>query len=141
MSRWKAIGWTVAFFASGIAATIATGLTLKHSGAPISGLWLGVVAQIAGFGLATWLIGRVALKWDLADLRWRGTGAPGRGFGVGADDGDPGHASAPASLVRGAWYVVRRNSRTAAVPTMIVAMAPPSGPNALPVSQVGPTVA
>ena len=83
MSRWKAIGWTVAFFVSGIVAAIATGLILTRSGAPISGLWLGVVAQIAGFGLATWLIGRVALKWDLADLRWRGTGPPMKGFGVG----------------------------------------------------------
>lgn len=83
MSRWKAIGWTVAFFVCCIVATVAVGLVIAKLVPDPKALWVSVAAQVVGFSFATWLIGGLALKWSLADLRWRGTGDPFRGFGVG----------------------------------------------------------
>ena len=82
-ARWKAIGWTVAFFASSIAATLGVGMILGRLVPPPHGLWLNVVAQVVGFGLATWAIGIRAMKLTWTDLRYRGVGHGGKGFGVG----------------------------------------------------------
>lgn len=41
------------------------------------------VGLTLGFGVATFLIGRLALRKSWAELRWRGTGAPVSGFGRG----------------------------------------------------------
>ncbi len=82
-ARWKAIGWTVAFFACAIAATVGVGMILGRFVPPPRGLWVSVVAQVVGFGCATWLIGRVLMKLTWNDLRYAGVGVPGKGFVVG----------------------------------------------------------
>ena len=82
MTRAKAIGWTVAFFASGILATTVAYLAVAR-GLGVDPLAAQVVATIAGFGLTTWVLARHALRWGWTDLRWRGTGNALGGFGVG----------------------------------------------------------
>ena len=82
-ARGKAIGWTVAFFVSAIAATVGVGLIIGRFVPLPHGLWIGVVAQVLGFGFATWLIGRVLMKLTWSDLRYAGVGVPWKGFVVG----------------------------------------------------------
>jgi uncharacterized protein len=82
-ARWKAIGWTVAFFACGIVATLVIGKTIALLVPPPHGLWISSVAVLAGFGLGTWLVGRVLLKLSWNDLRYVGVRASGKGFAVG----------------------------------------------------------
>ena len=82
-ARWKAIGWTVAFFASAIAATFMVGMILARLVPEPHGLWLSVVAQVIGFGVATWVIGIQAMKLSWTDLRYRGVGNGGKGLAVG----------------------------------------------------------
>ncbi|HET7040819.1 MAG TPA: hypothetical protein VFI13_02325, partial [Gemmatimonadales bacterium] len=86
MTRAKAIGWTVAFFASGIVATTVAYLMMAR-GMGVDPLAAQVVAVIAGFGGVTWALARFGLKWGWADLRWRGTGSALRGFGIGVGIG------------------------------------------------------
>lgn len=81
--RWKAIGWTVAFFVSSIALTLGVGMLLARLVPPPHGLWMNVVAQVVGFGLATVVIGHRWMKLSWADLRYRGVGNGGKGFSVG----------------------------------------------------------
>ena len=83
MTRLKAIGWTVAFFACGSVAAIALGVGLSRLGADPKSLWFGIVLQLAGFGLATWLVGHLGLKWGWADLRYAGAGPRAKGFATG----------------------------------------------------------
>ena len=82
MTRAKAIGWTVAFFASGMLATTVAYLAAAR-GLGLDPLTAQVVAVIVGFGATTWVLARYALKWEWHDLRWRGTGNALRGFGIG----------------------------------------------------------
>jgi membrane protease YdiL (CAAX protease family) len=83
MTRWKAIGWTVAFFVAGIALTIGVNVGLVWLFPALDRLAAGVIAQIVGFGAATWGIGGGALKWGWKDLRYVGAGDPLRGAGFG----------------------------------------------------------
>jgi membrane protease YdiL (CAAX protease family) len=82
-ARWKAIGWTVAFFVSSIAAALGVGIILARLVPEPHGLWLSVAAQVVGFGLVTFLMGRLVLKLSWADLRYRGVGNGRKGFAVG----------------------------------------------------------
>lgn len=83
MTRVKAIGWTVAFFACGIAAAILIGMLLGRAGLDTKSLWFGVTIQLAGFGFATWVIGGLGLKWGWTELRYAGVGLRAMGFVVG----------------------------------------------------------
>ncbi len=83
MTRWKAIGWTVAFFVSGIALLVGVNIALVRLFPTVDRLVAGVVSQIVGFGIATYGIAGPGLKWSWKDLRYTGVGSPGRGFGVG----------------------------------------------------------
>ena len=83
MTRWKAIGWTVAFFVAGIALTVGVNVGLTGIFPTIDRLWAGVIAQIVGFGAASWGIGGGALRWGWKDLRYVDVGDPVRGAGVG----------------------------------------------------------
>ena len=83
MSRWKAIGWTVAFFVSGVALTIAVNLAIALALPAADKLAVGVISQLAGFAAASWLIGGLALKWGWTELRYRGVGSAPKGFGLG----------------------------------------------------------
>jgi membrane protease YdiL (CAAX protease family) len=83
MTRWKAIGWTVAFFVAGIALTVGAHAGLAGLFPAIDPLRAGVIAQIVGFGAATWGIGGGALKWGWKELRYAGAGSPFRGVGMG----------------------------------------------------------
>ena len=83
MTRWKAIGWTVAFFACSIVAVVLVGMVIGRLVPPPHGLWVSVVAQVVGFGTATWLVGRKLMKLSWSDLRYAGVGVPWKGFGVG----------------------------------------------------------
>ena len=82
-ARWKAIGWTVAFFVSSIAATLGVGMVLARLTPEPHGLWLTVAAQVIGFGLTTYVLGHLVMKLSWADLRYRGVGNVGKGFAVG----------------------------------------------------------
>jgi membrane protease YdiL (CAAX protease family) len=83
MTRWKAIGWTVAFFVAGIALSVGVVVGLRIFVPALGQLWAQVIGQIAGFGIATWGIGGGALKWGWKDLRYAGSGDPLRGTGTG----------------------------------------------------------
>jgi membrane protease YdiL (CAAX protease family) len=83
MTRWKAIGWTVAFFVAGIALSVGVVVGLRIFVPALGQLWAQVIGQIAGFGIATWGIGGGALKWGWKDLRYAGSGDPLRGTGIG----------------------------------------------------------
>ena len=83
LSRAKAIGWSVAFFVCGAVLTFVVAMLLQYAGPGQNPLIVQVVAQIAGFLAATWLIGIRVLKWSWSDLRWREVGVPVRGFGIG----------------------------------------------------------
>jgi membrane protease YdiL (CAAX protease family) len=95
----KSIGWTIAFFASSIAAALGVAMILGRLVPGLHGLWLSVTAQVIGFGLATFLLGRLVLKLSWADLRYRGVGNGGKGFGVGLGIGG---AAATLAMVIGA---------------------------------------
>jgi membrane protease YdiL (CAAX protease family) len=83
MTRWKAIGWTVAFFVAGIALTVGVNIGLVRLFPTFDRLAAGVIAQIVGFGAASWGIGGGALKWGWKELRYVGAGDPLRGAGFG----------------------------------------------------------
>lgn len=82
-ARWKAIGWTVAFFVCSIAAAVLVGKAIGLLVPRPHGLWVSVAAQVIGFGAATWLIGRVLMKLSWEDLRYRGVGGRWKGFAAG----------------------------------------------------------
>ena len=86
-ARWKAIGWTVAFFASAIAATVGVGQIIgrvvPRPYTELQQIGLTAMAQVVGFGIATWAIGIQAMKLSWTDLRYRGVGNGGKGFAVG----------------------------------------------------------
>jgi membrane protease YdiL (CAAX protease family) len=97
MSRGKAIGWSIAFFASGIAASVGAGYLLGAVAPGLGALTLQTVALSAGFLTATAVVAGLGLKWDLADLRWTRSGAAPDSIGVAVLLG-----VAPAVLVLGA---------------------------------------
>lgn len=105
-ARGKAIGWTVAFFASAIAATLGFGRIIGLLLPGRRELWMVAVAEMLGFLLATVLIGRLAMKLSWTELRYRGAGNGGQGFGVGLLIGGAAAALAmaiAAPLGRGGW--------------------------------------
>lgn len=91
----KSLGWIVLFLVVGFALTTAFALVylrvalppghrlsmLDHPG--LDSLLLQAITSIAGFGLASWLIGGRANRLTLHDLRWTGTGSPVLWFPVG----------------------------------------------------------
>jgi membrane protease YdiL (CAAX protease family) len=81
LPRLQAIGWTVAFFGVGIVLSIVAGLALHAAGA--GDLVAEVLAELVGFGLATWIIGVHALGLDAVALRYRGDWRGARRFGAG----------------------------------------------------------
>jgi hypothetical protein len=105
-ARWKAIGWTVAFFASAVAATIGFGKLIGLLIPDRRELWMVAVAEVLGFGLATVVLGRLVMKLSWADLRYHGAGNGGKGFGVGLLIGGAAAALAmavAAPLGHGGW--------------------------------------
>ncbi|HVX87495.1 MAG TPA: hypothetical protein VG940_01105, partial [Gemmatimonadales bacterium] len=105
-ARWKAIGWTVAFFASAVGATMVFGKIIGTLIPDRRELWMVAVAEVLGFLLATVLIGRVAMKLSWAELRYREAGNGGKGFGVGLLIGGAAAALAraiAAPLGHGGW--------------------------------------
>lgn len=81
LTRGRAIGWTIAFFAVGAIVTI--GVAVGAHALGVGGLGSEIIGELAGFGLATWLIGVRVLHLGAVQLRFRGTGPEGRGFGTG----------------------------------------------------------
>ena len=98
----KAIGWSIAFLLTGVALTtlllggvaallargdVANGMRALDAPGAISAL-AGGLSQLAGFGLATWLIGIRLLRLDRHALRWAppAVGVRGMlgGLGLGA---------------------------------------------------------
>jgi uncharacterized protein len=92
----KAIGWSIAFVVLTllVAALLAFGIAMLLRGSRGGALeLLGSVgpgtmllqafATLAAAGVFTWLIGIRVLGLTLEDLRWRGAGPSGRGFGWG----------------------------------------------------------
>ena len=82
-ARWKAIGWTVAFFACGIVGTILSAIVAGQLGADTTALWFNIGTLLFGFGLSTLIVGRALMGLSWQDLRYRGVGAPWKGVGVG----------------------------------------------------------
>lgn len=92
----RSVGWLLVFLLLGFAfATIFTALyaVIAHRGL-VAGLnalrrpgleqaLAGGAGQLLGFLVATWLVGLRRLGLTLTDLRWRGAGPGGRGFGLG----------------------------------------------------------
>ena len=81
LPRLKAIGWTVAFFGVGIVVSIIAGMVAHVAG--VGDLAAEVIAELVGFGVATWIIGVHALRLDAVSLRYRGDWRRLRGFGFG----------------------------------------------------------
>lgn len=79
--RLRAIGWTVAFFGVGIVVTILAAVLIQFAG--LGDLATEFLAELIGFGVATWLIGVHALKLDAVSLRYRGDWRAARRFGAG----------------------------------------------------------
>lgn len=105
MNTQKAIGWSVAFLASGIVLSVATymllDLAVAPSGSMLSSAMLQSIAMLLAFGAATWAIGMRGAGLGRAELRWApaAVGWPSlvRGIGLGV---------APAFVALGAGVVV-----------------------------------
>jgi membrane protease YdiL (CAAX protease family) len=82
LSRGKAIGWSIAFFASGIAASMGAGYLLSAVAPGLDALTLQTIALMAGFLATTAVIAGLGLKWDLSDLRWTKSGASPGSIGL-----------------------------------------------------------
>ncbi len=87
----KAVGWTIAFLAFGFALTIGfaqglfvlSGLQLDPGHPSPGALAIQSVAGLAGFAIATWLIGVRALRLTTEELRWTPLSRAGKGFALG----------------------------------------------------------
>jgi hypothetical protein len=134
----KALGWVALFVFVGFSLTTLLAIAyvsltlppghrlsmLDHPG--LDSLLLQSVTTIAGFGLASWLIGGVANRLTLRHVRWKGTGSPLVWFPVGLVLGIVpalvalglsmigGHASIAADSGTASEYLARL------VPTMLV---------------------
>ncbi len=109
LSPLAALGWAVLFIGGGFFLMVA----LTVVGAWLTGgfkpgdagprlLLIQTASGLAAFGFLTWLIGRRALRLNLADLRWRATSGPLPGLGVGVVLGAlPAAAAIGLSLVVG----------------------------------------
>jgi membrane protease YdiL (CAAX protease family) len=81
-----AIAGSVGFAILGtvLAVLVLAAVTLAGFGGGAVGLGLQGVVMLGSFALATLVVGRVALRLDAGDLRWRSAGRPARGFALGA---------------------------------------------------------
>lgn len=83
----KAIGWSVAFLASGMLLSVACYTVLDGmlppSADPLVGVLLQSVAMLLAFGAATWAIGIRGAGLSRHELRWGPAGIGVRGFAAG----------------------------------------------------------
>lgn len=85
---WKAIGWSIAFLVSGMLLTMGALVPLSAL-APVTldnlplATAIQSVAMLAGFGVATWLVGVRGAGLTWADLRWSGWPVAAAGLGQG----------------------------------------------------------
>lgn len=83
----KAIGWTIAFLASGIVLSVLMFAVLDRLVPGESGLLSGAMIQATSmllvFGALTWLIGILGAGLTPVDLRWAPVGIGVTGFGAG----------------------------------------------------------
>lgn len=85
---WKAIGWSIAFLVSGLVLTLVALAPLSLL-APLTldnlpqAAAIQSVAMLAGFGVATWLIGVRGAGLTWSSLRWAPWPASAAGFGRG----------------------------------------------------------
>ncbi len=100
----KAIGWSIAFLASGVVLSVVVFAALAALRAPSEDLLVTALVQalamLAAFGAMTWLIGIRAAGVTPVGLRWVPAGAGARGFVVGLLV-----AAATAALALGAGVV------------------------------------
>lgn len=77
-----ALAGSVAFGVLGTVIVLLLAVALVQAGlfGGAVGVGLQGLATLAGFGAATFVVGRVALGLTAADLRWRGVGRPALGF-------------------------------------------------------------
>jgi len=100
----KAIGWTVAFLASGTVLSVAAYMALDLLGSPVSSTLSDAlfqsVAMLLAFGAATWAIGIRGAGLGRRELRWApaGVGWPSLLLGVGL-------GAAPAFVALGAGVI------------------------------------
>lgn len=85
---WKAIGWSIAFLASGLVLTLAVLAPLAalfpvSLDDPLQAAMVQTVAMLIGFGVATWLVGVRGARLTGRDLRWIPVRAGANGFGRG----------------------------------------------------------
>ncbi|MEO8030056.1 MAG: type II CAAX endopeptidase family protein [Gemmatimonadota bacterium] len=90
-----ALGWSILFFILGYVVTIALAIGYALVFGPVGArlsifnhtgpepLLVQGLASIAGFGLATWIIGIRGNRLSLVDLRWKGVVSRGAAFGGG----------------------------------------------------------
>jgi membrane protease YdiL (CAAX protease family) len=83
----KAIGWSIAFLASGVVLSVVVFAALTGVLAPSDDLLVTALVQalamLAAFGAMTWLIGFRGAHLTPVSLRWAPAGAGARGFVVG----------------------------------------------------------
>ena len=91
----KALGWIALFAIVGLVLTTLIALAYVRLALPpghrlsmldrpgLDSLLLQAITTVAGFGLASWLIGGAANRLTLQDLRWKGTGSPLLWFPIG----------------------------------------------------------
>lgn len=83
----KAIGWTIAFLASGTVLSVfgfaALDLMVPGADGLLASALVQAGAMILAFGAMTWLIGMKGAQLSRADLRWAPAGTGLAGFGVG----------------------------------------------------------
>jgi membrane protease YdiL (CAAX protease family) len=91
VERLKRLGiallWLLAFAVVGVGVTILLSEIVPAVGAPTWSLARGALEELAGFLLATWLVGRLLNKQSWERMGWRRGGLParlGRGIALGA---------------------------------------------------------
>lgn len=90
-----ALGWIILFFVLGIVLStvfaLGIGLALGPPGSPLAlidhpgptAVLVQAIAGLAGFGLATWVVGVRATRLTATDLRWKADFPPLASFGLG----------------------------------------------------------
>lgn len=102
-----ALAGSVAFAVLGTLLTMLLAVGAAQAGLFEGAAGLGVqgLVMLAGFGAATVVVGRIALRLSAADLRWRGVGAPAGGFARGLLIGAvPALAALLLSIIAGARW-------------------------------------
>ncbi len=67
-----ALGWVVLFIAIGVGITIGLAAVLPDWGGPGWGITRNSAYEVIGFGLATWIVGRLLKGYSWSALGWRG---------------------------------------------------------------------